>query len=109
MNTQISKLAYCALALLLCSTCSELRTPVMAQQAGSDKPWRELVSSEGHFRVLLPDTPNEMFMPINGQFIHADARVFAVKSAVAFYAVVFGDFTTETPDAETLRAAFDNG
>jgi hypothetical protein len=110
MNAQISKLAYCALALLLSFTCSDLDTPVMAQkQAANDKPWRELVSSEGHFRVLLPDTPNEMFMPINTQFIHTDVRVFAVTSTVAFYAVLFGDFTTETPDAETIRAAFDNG
>jgi hypothetical protein len=110
MNTKVSKLAYCAFAFLLCVSCSDLNSPVMAQkQAASDKPWRELVSSEGRFRVLLPDTPNEMFVPINGQFIQVEARVFAVKSPEAFYAVLFGDLGKETPDAETIRAAFDNG
>src|ERR1041385_5957460 len=111
MNAQISKLAYGALALILCVvTGSDLNGPVMAQKAvASDKPWREVVSSEGHFRVLLPDTPNEMFVPINGQFIQVEARVFAVKSPEAFYAVLFGDFVSESPDAETIRTAFDNG
>jgi hypothetical protein len=110
IKTQIGRLANFALALMLGVAFGNLSAPLMAQkQASSDKPWRELVSSEGHFRVLLPDTPNEMFVPINGQFIQVEARVFAVKSPEAFYAVMFGDFGNETPDAETIRAAFDNG
>ena len=108
MNERISKLA-CGFALLLCI--ATLHLPLMAQkQPATDKPWQELVSNEGHFRILLPDTPNEMFVPINGQFINVEARVFAVKSPDAFYAVLFGEFGgNETPDAETIRAAFDNG
>ena len=107
MNERISKLA-CAFALLLCIT--TLHLPLMAQkQPSSDKPWQELVSREGRFRILLPDTPNEMFVPINGQFIQVEARVFAVRSPEAFYAVVFGDLGKESPDAETIQMAFDNG
>lgn len=110
MKSTTGKLVYCTLALLLCLAFGELNAPLMAQkQTASDKPWQELVSSEGHFRVLLPDTPNEMFVPINGQFISVEARVFAVKSPEAFYAVLFGDLGKESPDAETIRAAFDNG
>ena len=110
MKRTIGRLAYCTLAFLLCVAFGELDAPLMAQkQPASDKPWQELVSSEGRFRVLLPDTPNEMFVPINGQFINVEARVFAVKSPEAFYAVLFGDFGGETPDAETIRTAFDNG
>jgi hypothetical protein len=100
----------CALALFACVAYSGSNTRLTAQkQAPADKPWRELVSSEGHFRVLLPDTPSEVFMPISGQFVNMEARVYAVKSSVAFYAVVFGEFPNESPDAEAIRAAFDNG
>jgi hypothetical protein len=105
---RISKRVGCALAILLCVAYSHSNA-LMAQKAAADKPWQELVSSEGHFRVLLPDTPNEMFMPVNAQFVHTEARVFAVNSSVAVYIVLFGDFPTESADAETIRAAFDNG
>jgi hypothetical protein len=82
----------------------------MAQkQASSDKPWQEIVSTEGHFRVLLPDTPNEVFMPIDGQFVHTEFRAFTIKSPVALYAVLFGDFPNSSTDRETIAAAFDNG
>jgi hypothetical protein len=89
---------------------SESTTRVRAQkQPANDKPWQEVVSSEGHFRVLLPETPSEMFLPISGQFVRTDVRVFAVKSPVAVYAVLFWDVPSESSDGETVRAAFDNG
>jgi hypothetical protein len=94
--------------MFVCVLCSESSTRLVAQrQAPKDKPWREVVSTEGRFRVLLPDTPSELFVPIPGQIVNTEVRVFAVKSAVASYAVVVGDFPGA--DAEELKLAFDNG
>lgn len=107
---RISRLLCCALALFVCVAHGEANARLMAQKrAAADKPWQELASNDGHFRILLPDTPNEMFIPVNGQFVHTEARIFAVKSPTAVYIVLFGDFPTESADAESIRAAFDNG
>jgi hypothetical protein len=96
--------------MLICLLYGESAIRVQAQkQPANNKPWQEVVSSEGHFRVMLPETPSEMFMPISGQFVRTDVRVFAVKSPVAVYAVLFSDFPSESSDTQTLQAAFDNG
>ena len=110
IQAHTKRLVSCTLFMLICLLHSESTTRVRAQkQPANDKPWQEVVSSEGHFRVLLPETPSEMFLPISGQFVRTDVHVFAVKSPVAIYAVLFCDFPSESSDAETLRAAFDNG
>jgi hypothetical protein len=110
IQAHTTRLLSCALFMLICFMYSESSTRVRAQkQPANNKPWQEVVSSEGQFRVLLPETPSEMFLPISGQFVRTDVRVFAVKSPVAIYAVLFWDVPSESSDAETIRAAFDNG
>ncbi|HEX3083191.1 MAG TPA: hypothetical protein VHP99_01610, partial [Pyrinomonadaceae bacterium] len=57
---RISRLLCCALGLFVCVAYGEANTRLMAQKrVAADKPWQELVSNEGDFRILLPDTPNE--------------------------------------------------
>jgi hypothetical protein len=56
----------------------------------------------------MPDTASELFVPIRGQIVNTEARVFVVRNEVAIYAVMFTDF----PDVEepaVLKNAFDNG
>jgi hypothetical protein len=50
-----------------------------------------------------------MFVPINGQIVHTEFRALTVRSSVAVYAVLFGDFPDTSKDPEIIRAAFDNG
>ncbi|HYX28423.1 MAG TPA: hypothetical protein VE863_07645 [Pyrinomonadaceae bacterium] len=78
-------------------------------KAANNKPWQELISTEGRFRVLLPDTPDERFIPVTGQILTSDVRVFVVKSDVAIYAVIFGELTDEGSDREVQKAILDNG
>jgi hypothetical protein len=95
--------------MLACVLYSGSSTRLAAQkQSPNDKPWHELVSSEGRFRVLLPDTPSELFVPVPGQIVTTEVRVFVVKNAVANYAVLFGDLPSGT-EPEELKNAFDNG
>lgn len=58
--------------------------------------------------MLMPDTPSEMFVPIHGQIVNTDVRVFVVRNSVATYAVLFGDFPGGA-EPEELKTAFDNG
>ncbi len=96
-----------ALLLLICAAC-EAGTPLLAQTKATEKPWQEVVSSEGRFRVLLPDTPSELLVPLNGKILNVDLRIFAVSSPVASYSVMFGDFPVVN-DREEIKTAFDSG
>ena len=109
MNARIAKLLGCAIALFLCVFSGAPNARLMAQkQAAVEKPWRELVSSEGHFRVLLPDSPNETFLPFNAQIIHSEVRIFAVQRPEAVYAVLFGNYPNEERDPESIREHFES-
>jgi hypothetical protein len=106
---QITKLLSGALLIFASVLYSESTTRLVAQkQAPSEKPWNELVSSEGRFRVLMPDTASELFLPIRGQIVNTEVRVFVVRDSVATYAVLFGDFPSGAAPEE-LKTAFDNG
>ena len=105
---QIKRSLSCALLLLASVLYSESTTRLVAQkQSPADKPWHELVSTEGRFRVLLPDTPSELFVPVPGQVVNGEVRVFIVKSTVASFIVLFGDLPES--GTEELKNAFDNG
>jgi hypothetical protein len=81
---------------------------VVAQKAGKDKAWQELVSTEGRFRVLLPDTPEDRFVPVIGQIVNTEMRAYFVRTAVANYVVAYADFPS-VKDPRLLKKAFDNG
>ena len=106
---QIKRLLSGALLMIACVLSSESTTRLVAQkQTPSEKPWNELVSSEGRFRVLMPDTPSELFVPVRGQIVNTEVHAFVVKNSVAIYAVAFGDFPGGS-GPEELKTAFDNG
>ena len=42
---------------------------VAQKQPGKNDSWRELVSTEGRFRVLMPDIPEDRFVPVTGQIV----------------------------------------
>src|SRR5882724_9776115 len=88
--------------------CCLLNTSLLvAQKVGIDKPWQELVSTEGRFRVLLPDTPEDRFVPVPGQIVNTEMRTYFVRSAVASYVIAYADFPKKDP--RLLKQAFDNG
>jgi hypothetical protein len=108
-STQIKKLMSAALLIVSCVLYSGSTIRLVAQRrTPSEKPWNELVSSEGRFRVLMPDTPSELFVPVRGQIVNTQVHAFVVKNSVAIYAVVFGDFPGGA-EREELKTAFDNG
>lgn len=108
--TRNKTLLYSLLWLIACALYCQSPAQVMGQrQPTSDKPWQELVSPEGHFRIMLPDTPSETFIPLTGQIFKEDVRIYSVKTPVAMYGVLFGELPQEAKDRETLRAAFDFG
>jgi len=87
--------------------CCLLNTSLLvAQKVGRDKPWQELVSTEGRFRVLLPDTPEDRFVRVPGQIVNTEMRAYFVSSAVASYVVAYADFPKKDP--RSLKQAFDD-
>ena len=107
---RITQLLFSALCLLACVLFTTTKECVVAQkQTANDKAWLEVASSEGRFRVLMPDTPNEISVPINGQIVHTEGHAFFVRTPVAFYAVLFTDFPGASTEPEMIRAAFDSG
>jgi len=99
------------LALLFaCVLCIESKAQSNGQKQGPiNKPWQELVSTEGHFSVLLPETPEEQFVPVAGQIVSTEVHAYVVKTDVATYAVLYGDFPDPAKDPDALRTAFDSG
>ena len=71
--TRLRTLKYAAIVL-----CYLLSTSlVVAQRVGRDKAWQELVSTEGRFRVLMPDTPEDRFVPVIGQIVNTASPISA--------------------------------
>jgi hypothetical protein len=104
----IKRLTTCMMGLLICLLCNQSISNVTAQRrATSDQPWQELVSTEGKFRVLVPDAPSEMSMPGPSQGA-GGAQLFFVKNSVAIYAIMFGDLTKADDDPDLMKAVLDN-
>jgi hypothetical protein len=81
---------------------------VLAQtRAVTDKPWQELVSSEGKFRVLLPDAASEMSVP---SVVRGDSggRLYFVKSSVAVYAIITSELPQTSEDPDLVKAALES-
>jgi len=93
-------------AIVLCYLLST--SLVVAQKVGRDKAWQELVSTEGRFRVLMPDTPEDRFVPVIGQIVNTEMHAYFVRTAVATYVVAYADFPI-VKDPRLLKKAFDNG
>jgi hypothetical protein len=115
MNSSLIKSARVKqlLGLILLCGCI-LRSEANAQsitqkQPPNDKPWQEFVSTEGRFSVLMPDTPEEQFVPVQGQIVNTEMHAYLVRSDVASYAVLFTDFPDASKDPEVLKTAFDSG
>lgn len=98
-GTRNQKLLSCTLCLIACALFCLSPGHVMAQRqrVSTDKPWQELVSTEGKFRVLIPDAPSEMSVPGTSQGVGA-AQLYFVRSSVAHYAVMFGDVSNFADD-----------
>lgn len=89
--------------------CSLLNTSLVgAQKVAREKAWQELVSTEGRFRVLMPDTPEDRFVPVIGQIVNTEMHAYFVRTAVANYVVAYADFPS-VKDPSLLKKAFDNG
>src|SRR5260221_2886627 len=92
-------------AIVLCYLLST--SLVVDQKVGRDNAWQELVSTEGRFRVLFHDTPEDRFVPVPGQIVNTEMHTYFVSSAVASYVVAYADFPKKDP--RLLKQAFDNG
>jgi hypothetical protein len=82
---------------------------ISQKQQPSDKPWQELVSTEGRFSVLMPDTPEEQFVPVPGQIVSTEMHAYLLRSDVATYAVLYTDYPDASKDPDLLKTAFDSG
>lgn len=102
-NQKVLCSALCLIAFALFSSPGDIMA--QRQTASSDKPWQELVSSEGKFRVLVPDAPSEMSVPSTSQGA-GPAQFYFVKSTVAHYAVVYGDVSNFADD-DLMRTALE--
>ena len=108
-RTRNQKLLYGAMCLIACALFFQTPGHVMAQRqtVSSDKPWQELVSSEGKFRVLVPEAPSEMSLPSTTQGVGA-AQLYFVKSNVAVYAVICGDISKTVDDPDLMKTALES-
>jgi len=98
----------CAAIVFCCLLYDQPTSLVVAQQSRSDKAWQELVSTAGRFRVLLPDIPEERFVPITGQIVNTEMRTYFVRTSVASYVVTYTDFPNVAKDPRSLRKSFDD-
>jgi hypothetical protein len=95
--------------LLACVLCIESNAQSIGQvQQSNDKPWPEFVSTEGRFSVLMPDTPNEQFVPVPGQIASSEMHAYLVRNDVATYAVLYTDYK-DSKDRDLLKTAFNTG
>ena len=94
-------------AIVLCYLLST--SLVVAQKVGRDKAWQELVSTEGRFRVLMPDTPEDRFVPVIGQIVNTEMHAYFARNAAAGCVVAYVDFPHASKDPRILQKAFDNG
>jgi len=79
------------------------------KQQPTDKPWSELVSTEGRFSVLMPETPQEQFLPVPGQVVSTEVHVYVATTDVATYAVIYSDLPELAKDPDLLNTIFDSG
>lgn len=81
------------------------------KQEPNNTSWQELVSAEGHFRVLMPDIADEQYVPVVGQIVSTEVHVYLVHTPVASYAVTLSDFPDVPSDAskEIVSEGFDKG
>lgn len=82
---------------------------VAQKQQPNNKPWQELVSTEGRFSVLMPETPQEQFVPVPGQIVSTEVHVYVVTTEVATYAVLYSDLPDAAKDPDPLKTLFDSG
>jgi hypothetical protein len=87
--------------------CQSPGQAIAQRQSANDKPWQELVSREGQFQVLLPDTPSELSVPGTSQ-APAGGQLYFVKSSTAVYAVLFGDLSKDSEDPDMVKTAFES-
>lgn len=94
----------CAAIVFFCLLNTSL---AVAQKVSRDKAWQELVSTEGRFRVLMPDTPEDRFVPVIGQIVNTEMHAYFVRTAVASYIVAYADFPN-VKDPRLLKKGFDD-
>lgn len=95
----------CAAIVFCCLNTSFL----IAQKVTRDKAWQELVSTEGRFRVLMPDIPEDRFVPVIGQIVNTEMHAYFARNAAAGCVVAYVDFPQASKDPRVLQKAFDNG
>jgi len=79
------------------------------KQQPNDKPWQELVSTDGRFSVLMPGTPQEQFVPVPGQIVSSEVHLYLVTTDVATYAVLYSDLPDAAKDPDLLKTLFESG
>jgi hypothetical protein len=108
-RTRNQKLLYCTMCLIACALFCLLRGDVIAQRqtGNSDKAWQEIASTEGKFRVLMPEAPNEMSLPTSSSSA-GGGQLFYVKSSVAIYGVIYGSLPNAMDDDDFVKTALES-
>ncbi|HEY0348803.1 MAG TPA: hypothetical protein VGC60_11690 [Pyrinomonadaceae bacterium] len=94
----------CAAIVFCCLLNTSLSS---AQKSRQDKAWQKLVSTEGRFQVLMPDTPEDRFVPVIGQIVNREMHAYFVRTPVASYVVAYADLPN-VKDPRLLKKGFDD-
>jgi hypothetical protein len=81
---------------------------VTQKQQPNEKAWKEIVSPEGRFSVVMPETPEEHLVPVTRQMFSTEVHAYGLRTNVAYYAVLYNDLQQEV-DPDLMKSLFEVG
>lgn len=79
---------------------------VTQNQQPNEKPWQEIVSSEGRFSVLMPENPEEHMVPVTRPAFTTEVHAYVLRTDVAYYWVLYNDLLEEV-DPDLMKSIFE--
>ncbi|HKP35388.1 MAG TPA: TonB family protein [Pyrinomonadaceae bacterium] len=95
------------LALFTCVPVCSAQTSSANQTQSSD--WKEFVSSEGHFSVLVPGTPSLTRKTIHSSRGDIESFTYDLDRDGALYSIMYIDIPISLPGPEATKRALDAG
>ena len=101
--------------IILCSVparaAAQGSRPAQTRPATEETParWQEFVSEEGGFSVMIPGRFTETRERLNTPAGPVLMRTFQLQTANATYHVMYGDYSAQANDRETMRRVYDGG
>src|SRR5262249_44984575 len=80
---------------------------VISVSADDQSDWKEFVSKEGRFKVLMRGTPKQYNLDTESNFGKADLHMNTVQAGSTMYAANYCDFPAEVKKA-SLKQVYDS-